>query len=146
MKGKAIFFLILVLALGLRLPHLDDRQLGIDEESSIRVAKLIEGSSYSFAYPYIPLPNEQTPPLFFHLLAITLFIRDSITSMRILMVLIGILSIIIFYILARKIFDEKFALFSMFLYSINPMHLIYSQHLRVYILLTLLFPLSLYFL
>ena len=146
MKHKTtLFFLILVLAICLRLPHLDERPEGIDEGNSIMLAKFIE-SSYSLTYPYVPLPNEKTPPLFFHIVAIPLFIHDSITSMRVLMVLIGILSIIVFYLLARKLFDEEFAIFSMFLYAINPMHIIYSQHIRAYILLTLLFPLSLYFL
>ena len=145
MKRKAIFFLILILALCLRLPHLNDKQLGIDEIGSINQAQFIH-SSYSLTYPYVPLPNEETPPLYFHLLAFPLSIYNSIISMRLLMVLIGILSIIMFYLLAKKIFNEDFALFSMFLYAINPMHIIYSQHMRVYILLTLLFSLSLYFL
>ena len=145
MKNKILFFLIMLLVLGLRLPHLDDRQKGIDEDNSIMLAKLIDGQ-YSLTYPYVPLPNEKTPPLYFHILAISLFIYDSILSMRLLMVLIGIISIIMFYLLAKKLFNENFALFSMFICAINPMHIVYSQHIRAYILLTLLFPLFLYYL
>ena len=145
MKNKILFFLIMLLVLGLRLPHLDDRQKGIDEDNSIMLAKLIDGQ-YSLTYPYVPLPNEKTPPLYFHILAISLFIYDSILSMRLLMVLIGIMSIIMFYLLAKKLFNENFALFSMFICAINPMHIVYSQHIRAYILLTLLFPLFLYYL
>lgn len=45
MKTKTILFLILILALTLRLPHLFDKNFGIDERLTTVYAKLIKDSA-----------------------------------------------------------------------------------------------------
>ena len=129
----------------MRLPNLTDSEYGTDEDLSILDARLINDSPFG-TYLYKPLPTEVNPPLFFHILALALFVKDSVATLKILMVIIGLLGIMAFYMLAKRLFNEKIALFSTFLYAINPMHIIYSQHIRSYIFLFFLFALSLYFL
>lgn len=145
MKTKLLLFLILVLALSLRLPHLIDKEQGTDEDLSIEDAQLIKNSK-AFMYLYTPIPYEVNPPFFFHLLTLGLMLYDSIITLKIIMVILGMLGIVAFFFLAKKLFNEKIALFSTFLYAINPMHLIYSQHIRSYILVFFLYALSLFFL
>ena len=144
MKTRFILFFILILALGLRLPHLLDKEYGTDEEASIYDAKLIKDSS-PFTYFFSSIPYELSPPVFFHILALALIAYDSVITLKILMVVFGMLGIIVFYLLAKNLFNERFALFATFLYAVNPMHIIYSQHIRSYIFIFLLYTLSLYF-
>lgn len=145
MKAKYILFGILILALILRLPNLIDKEYGTDEEASIFDARLINDSP-PFTYIFNPNPYELSPPLFFHILALALMVSDSVITLKILMVIFGILGIIVFYLLTKNLFDKRFALFATFIYTINPMHIIYSQHIRSYIFVFLLYTLSLYFL
>ena len=144
--GIIFIFCILIIALLIRLPHLFDKEKGTDEKLSIRNAEIIKNFNFSLKDYAKVMPHEANPPLFFIILAISLIFYNSIVSLKIVVLIISLLSIIAFYILSKEIFGDKFALFSTLLYSLNPIHLILSQHIRTYILLFLLFNLSLYFL
>lgn len=147
MKTRTALFLILIIALALRLPHLFDKEFGIDERGTTIEAKIIkESASLKYLYTLPTEVNEINPPLFFNVLGLSLYLYDSIATLRIFVLIIGLLSIIMFFLLVKSLFNERMALFSTFLYAITPMHIIYSQHVRVYIFLFLLFTLSMYFL
>ena len=143
-----LLIFVLVLGLVLRLPHLFDKEQGTDEKLSIRNAHtFIDFTKHNTVERlYNALPNEVNPPLFFILLGLFLRIYDSVVVLKIFGVFIGVLSILVFYFLVKKLFDKRFALFSTFLYAMSPAHIIYSQHIRAYIFQILLFVLALYLL
>lgn len=58
----------------------------------------------------------------------------------------GIISIIVVYSLGKLFFDKKTGLLGALLFSISPLHIYYSQELKMYSSLVLLILLSLYFL
>ncbi len=142
MDKRIILIFIIVLGLLLRLPHIVDKEKGTDEKLSIRNSREIFQSN-----PFTnPMPPEVNPPLFFVILGIFMRIYDSVILLRTVMVAISIISILVLYLLIKKIWDKKFALFVSLFYAVTPMHIIFAQHIRAYVFLFLLFILSLYFL
>ncbi len=136
-KEIKILMIILIITILLRSIHLYDKAYGTDESASINNARVIieKGPTYMSEFG--------NPPLFFFLLGILLALTKSILVLKTFMVIIGLLNIILFYILVSKLTNKKTALVSAFLLSINPMHVLFSQHIRVYILLMLVYILSL---
>ena len=57
---------------------------------------------------------------------------DSEISVRTLPMIFGISSIVLIYVLARRVADEKTALLAAFLLSFSPVHIWYSQEARSY--------------
>lgn len=58
--------------------------------------------------------------------------------LRLSSVIFGVLAIIILYLLAKRVFDKKTALWSAFLLAISPFNIYYSQELRPYAMMVLL--------
>ncbi|GEM_PF-1912969 len=147
---RLILLGIFLLALFIRLPHLFDKEQGTDESLSIKNAEIAYNIHSVYAIPdfflhfYQYSPHEVNPPLFFFLIGMSLHLYHSLTTLKILLVTTGILTLLIFYLLARTLFPRNFALFATFFYAINPFHIILSQHIRAYIFLILLFQLFLY--
>ncbi len=86
------------------------------------------------------------PPLYHILLHFWMQISLSDDWLRLLSVLLGLLSIAVFYKLTRSILKEKKAFLVVFLLSISPYHIWYSQEIRPYMLMVLMGVLSTYFL
>jgi len=141
-----LLLIILIISIALRLPNLLDKERGTDEIITVRNAEGLKNSNFALTNYDKNFPNDTNPPLFYILLALSLFIFNSVLTMKIFVVIISLLSIISIYFLTMKIFNEKYAIITTFIYSLNPMHIIYSQHLRPYIFLFLLFNLAIYFL
>ena len=146
MRREYIFLVILlIIALLFRMPHLFDKELGTDEKLTIRNAQSFKHISSLFNINSV-LVGDVNPPLFFIILGIPLWIFDSVVTLKIAVVLMGLLGILLFYFFSRLFLGEKKSLLITILYSFNPMQIILSQHLRAYVLLLSLFILSLYFL
>jgi uncharacterized membrane protein len=141
--NKKLFILIL-LSIILTLPNLFDKERGTDEKLSINNANSFKDLS-SFGDLYKTLGVEVNPPLFFILLSIPLRIIDSLITLKIIIILFALLSVITFYLVAKELFSKNFALVATFLYIINPMHIVFSQHIRAYIFLFSLFNLAIFF-
>ena len=132
---KHWLLLILLLALFLRLYHLDSKAPGTDEHWSLSyVEDTINGKYYENIAQYT------YPPIFNYVLGFVLQLTgNSFYALQLLMVLLGVVSIYLLYLLTKYLFTEKIALLTAFLLTINPFHVMYSQHVRSYIFLMVLF-------
>ncbi len=132
----AIFFL----GVFLRIYHLGDESIWLDEAFSIKLASsslfgIIEGSA-----------EDPHPPLYYILLHywINLF-GNSEFSTRFLSVVFGFLSILMSYKVGSLIFDKETGVLSALILALSTFHIHYSQEARMYSLMTLLTLLSVYF-
>lgn len=124
---------LVVGALALRLIQLDWQPLWWDEGYSVFFA------SRDFATMLARTAVDIHPPLYYALLQewSALFGTDSF-ALRLLSVVIGVAAVPLLYFVARQLFNARVAVVSAFLLSIAPLHIYYSQELRMYGLVTLL--------
>lgn len=89
----------------------------------------------------------QHTPLYFFLLHfwIKIFPQSEI-SMRVLSLIFGFLSLPLIYIVSRKIFDKKIAIYSTAICSVSPLLVLFSTEVRMYSLVIFLVLLSINFL
>lgn len=127
-------FLITLLGFSLRIYKLEDESIWVDEAVSYRYAKSITFSNASDV-----LKNDRHPPFYYFLLKAWLKIRDSIFMMRLLSVLLGTVTVLLFYHFAKLLFSESIAIISALLLATSPYHIYYSQETRMYTLETFLF-------
>jgi len=147
-KSTVILLLIFCLGAGFRFYSLGDKNLWLDEASSVyyaerlipsMVEKLIDGqyeNSQQIILEWIESEPAQ-PPLYYIFLNFWMVVgRDEVT-VRLLSVLAGIISIPVLYRLAKTLFNERVGLLSALLLAISPLHLLYSQEARMYPFITL---------
>lgn len=121
------------LGLALRLVQLDAQPLWWDE-----------GYSVFFATRALPTLLARTaidihPPLYYVLLRTwMLAFGPSAPALRLLSVVIGVAAIPLVFNIARALFNTRVGLVSASLVAIAPLHIYYSQELRMYGLVTLL--------
>lgn len=128
--------LLIVIALVLRLYQLADHYPGIDESLTFDIAVDLQGEGYGFGYFH--------PPLFFILM--NALSGWGVFFPRLLMVVFSILTMVVAYMLAKDIFDERTGIVVAALLAFNPMSLVYAQHARPYAILMFLYMASLFFL
>lgn len=120
---------ILLFGFLLRLWRLESESIWIDEAYSIQLAR------YPLAQIIQGTAADQHPPLYYFLLHLWLFLGDSIWNFRFLSVILGTLNIWQVVQLGTKIRDEKFGLVAGVLLAVMPLHVYYSQEVRMYMLL-----------
>jgi len=126
-------FLILLLALLLRVPQLTFQPLWWDE-----------GYSVFFATRDFPTMLARTaidihPPLYYALMQVwMLAFGTNVVALRLLSVIIGVAAIPLIYLVTKNLFNVRTALVAAFLLAIAPLHIYYSQEVRMYGLATLL--------
>jgi len=137
---KTIFFIILGIAIFLRIINITSEQLWVDEGGSISIAK----SSLSIFWNRAI--NDVHPPLYYLILKgwITIF-GDSVASCRMPSAIFSIMTLPILYLIGKEIRNEKLGLIIIFLYSISPFSIYYANEVRSYSLIHFLFTLILYF-
>lgn len=123
---------ILLLALSLRIYRLDSESLWIDEAYSIRLAlqpipNLILGTA-----------NDQHPPLYYLILKAWSIYSVSVFHVRLLSVLLGTLNVAQAIHLGRLFKFPNLGLVTALFLAISPMHVWYSQEVRMYMLLAVL--------
>ncbi len=123
---------ILLLALGLRIWNLGAESAWIDEAYSIALAKhpiagIIQGTA-----------ADQHPPLYYLLLHFWLLFGSGVTYARSLSLIIGMINIAQIIEFGRRQAGVIIGLGAGLLLAISPMHVWYSQEVRMYILLAVL--------
>ncbi len=125
-ESRFILLFIILSGILLRLPNLNE-SLWYDELFSTR-NKLPNLKELAYFSVY-----DVHPPFYSVLMFLwTGLFGDSEISVRILPMIFGILSIVLIYVLACRIADEKTALLAALLLSFSPVHIWYSQEARSY--------------
>ncbi|MGQ9600362.1 MAG: glycosyltransferase family 39 protein [Anaerolineae bacterium] len=137
-----VLLLITVLALGLRLYHLEAQSLWYDEGFSVYLARIDLGAITERTAADIQ------PPLYYYLLHLWMqLFGDTEGAVRSLSLLFGVATVPLLYAVAWQLFRRRLAgLLAALLIAISPLHLWYSQEARMYTLLTFLCLLSSYLL
>lgn len=133
-----MIFLILILALGVRLINLN-QSLWLDE-----AAQVIESARP--LTEQLNIRGDFWPPLYHLLLHFWMRFDTGEIWLRLLSVGLGIGSIWITYLLARKLANKKVALLTSLFLAVAPFHVWYSQEVRPYMLSVFLGVLASYFL
>lgn len=142
-KTKIALFLVIILGIGLflRLYNLNKHDFWYDEALSLVTARYITPQNI---IKHAKLSSGWDLPFFAMVyLLIHVFTDDSF--FRFLPLIFGILSIVLIYLIGKRLFDSETGLISAFLLAISPFHVYYSQELRSYSLLALSSLLSAYF-
>ena len=137
-----LLFVIILLALVMRLYRLDNQSLWYDEGFSVYLAGMdIDEITARTA-------ADIQPPLYYYLLHgwIQLF-GNTEWALRALSALFGVLTVPLIYAVAQLLFRSRVAgLLAALLVAVSPLHVWYAQEVRMYALLTFLCLLSSYFL
>ncbi len=141
-KSINTFFFILILAIVFRLLVLN-QSFWLDEAISAHAAR-------DFSYTQIVtdfIKADNHPPLYYMVLKVwgTIFGYSEV-ALRMLSVLSGVLTIAVLYLILRKISPETKSLnyLTVLFLATSPLHIYYSQEVRMYPLITLLISLSVY--
>ncbi len=130
---SSVLFLLLLLALAMRLFRLDYRSVWYDESFSIILARqdigtIINGTAHDYH-----------PPLYYLLLSGWMKIfGDGILATRLLSAILGVATVLLVYWLAKALFGPKTALLAGIIAAIAPFQILYSQEVRMYSLQALL--------
>jgi mannosyltransferase len=130
---------LLFLAFGARILYLSAPSLWLDEAIS---AKIIEGS---LADCIQRAKTDLHPPLYYMLLHLWSFIGRDEFTLRLFSVIANVLSGIVLFLCARRIFHPTVALLALFLFTLSPFQIRYSQEVRMYSFLGLWMALALFF-
>src|SRR3990167_10650724 len=136
-----MIFIILLIALVLRFISLN-QSLWLDEAINVNVARALSFKSLIFNYSL----GDFHPPLYHLILRgwILLF-GSSEVLVRLPSVFLGVATVLITYLIGKKLFENKTALIGATLMSTAPLHIYYSQEARMYMLAAFLSSLSIYF-
>jgi mannosyltransferase len=135
-------WLALVVLVGtlLRFAGLGTESIWLDEATSLMIARMDLTSVVAWAAADIH------PPLYYLTLHFWLVCGDSEFAIRALSAVLGVLTIVILYALARELFDPEVGLLSALLLALSPMHIWYSQEARMYAMVAAWSLLASYFL
>jgi uncharacterized membrane protein len=131
--------LITLIAFALRVARLDFQPLWWDEGYSMFFATRDLGAMLTRTAVDIH------PPLYYALLQLWIAVAGkSEIVVRLLSGAIGVATVPLIYALARQLFDSRVALIAALLLALSPLHIYYSQEVRMYGLVTLLGMASVY--
>ncbi|HOL18605.1 MAG TPA: glycosyltransferase family 39 protein [Candidatus Hydrogenedens sp.] len=135
---------IILLAFGLRIYNISDESVWWDEYSSL--VHINVGSLKEFLF-LNPLYDPATMPayyvleyLFWH------YISPSVLGLRFFSVLLSVITIPILLFIGKKLGSYKIGLLAGLFFALSPIHRFFGQGIRMYVLLTFLCTLSIYFL
>lgn len=143
-KHPALLVLIMVVAFAIRIYHPVFRSLWGDEAQSFFYAYNFTSHDLISAANII-LNVEHMPAYFILLAAWMKFFGFGEISLRSLSIALGMISVGVFYLFARQLFEERTALISAFLLSISPLAIMHSHEIRMYGLMLMLVLLSSYY-
>lgn len=123
---------ILILALILRVVQLDFQPLWWDEGYSVFFA------TRDMLTMLARTAVDIHPPFYYALLQLWLmFFGQSVVALRLLSVMIGLASVPLIYVVGCQLFNRPVGLIAALLLAVSPLHIYYSQEVRMYGLLTL---------
>ncbi|MGA2780310.1 MAG: glycosyltransferase family 39 protein [Smithella sp.] len=139
--GYAFLLAIVVLAVFLRVYDISAKDVWCDEANSVIIAELNPSGIIT------RMSHDASPPLYYLLLHSWMYaFGETELALRSLSVLFGILLIIAVYFTGKRIFSEKVGLSAALIASVAPIHIMYSQQIRMYTLLPLMSLMSMYYL
>jgi len=151
-KILIVLFLIILLGLLLRVYGIGSESFWIDEAATVYTTQQDASEIIEDIYTTTKHAPEYTfyggTPPFYFLLAnywTSIFGLDEV-KLRLLSVLFSVISIYFIFRIGKMIFDHRVGLVAALIFSINYMHIHFSQEARVYSLSTLLALLTVYFL
>ncbi|NJL31813.1 MAG: hypothetical protein HC898_09380 [Phycisphaerales bacterium] len=127
-----LLMISMILALVLRLHGLDKQSFWIDEAASLYFAKL----SWTDLWGERSV-LETNPPLYYSLLKLMLVFGNSETTVRMLSVVLGVLTIPVVYVIGRVLMGPGTGLVGACLLATSYQHIKYCQDARAYPLLML---------
>lgn len=142
MKINRILFLVLGLALLLRLKSLD-QSLWLDEAINVFYAQ--SNSFWWFVTKY-PLGDFHPPGYFAVLWLWGHLFGFSEVSVRMPSVIFGVLTVFLVYLIGKKLISRSAGFWAALFLAFSPLHIYYSQEARMYSLVAFASSLSFYFL
>jgi mannosyltransferase len=140
-----ILVLVLLVAFGLRLYSLSDKEMWYDEAFAVLYAeKGLASIVYGTVTPVEGAAADIHPLLYYFFLHSWMGIGQNPFIVRFPSVVFGLVSICLVFRISGILFDEKVGLLAAILAAISPFHIWYSQEARMYSLLCLLSLLSVY--
>jgi uncharacterized membrane protein len=137
---KTLFFIVLLLAIGIRLAYLD-KGINSDEGHLLTLARL----DLNQLIPVLQT-KDVYPPVSAFLLHFWMRISDSEAWIRLYFVSFGVLLCLLIFLIDRNLKEEEFPLFSFFIASFSPLLVWSSQFIRSYIEAAFWATASVYFL
>lgn len=135
-RDVVLLAVVLLLAAGLRLFKLEERVLWFDEAVSALIAESTLPEAVAAA------SDEGLPPLYNVVLHLWHGLRGNEAWLRLLSVAAGTATVLVVYVLGATLAGRSAGLLGAALLAISPLHVWYSQEIRVYALQTLLVCLS----
>jgi 4-amino-4-deoxy-L-arabinose transferase-like glycosyltransferase len=132
--------LIIILAVALRLVAISTRPIWYDESFAILFAEKGLQAMLAGTLSQVGGSAADVHPLAYYVLLngwMALF-GQSLTVVRLLSVLFGVLAILIIYVFARALAGERMALIAGLLMALSPFQIHYAQEIRMYSLLVFL--------
>jgi uncharacterized membrane protein len=126
----ALLLLIIVVALLLRVADLGGKSLWIDEGFSVHESRLPASAIWAGTDE----PNH--PPLYYLLLHYWPFTGNEF-SVRLPSALASTAAVVVLYLIARRLFDQRVALASAAILAVSPLDIWYAQEARMFALATL---------
>jgi len=136
---NGLLILVLLLAFGLRLYHIQAQSLWNDEGTSIALAArdlatITEGAAHDIH-----------PPLYYYVLHFWMMLfGNSELAVRSLSALLGTLLVLLTFVLGRHLTSNTVGLIAAFFAALSPFQVYYSQETRMYALCALLGSVSIY--
>ncbi|MGC8737927.1 MAG: hypothetical protein ACP5UA_04670 [Candidatus Hydrogenedens sp.] len=136
--------LIVLLAFVIRIYNISDESVWWDEYSSLVHINAESLKEFLFLNP---LYDPATMPVYYILEYLFWhYVSPSVIGLRLLSILLSVMTIPVLFLIGRRFNSEKMGLLAGFFFAISPIHRFFGQGIRMYVLLTLLFTLSIYFL
>jgi len=122
---------LVVLASGLvRFVGLGKESIWLDEATSILIARLNLSSVVAWA------AGDIHPPLYYLALHFWLRFGETEFAVRALSAVLGILTVVVTYALAQELFGPRVGVYAALLLALSPLHIVYSQEVRMYAMVT----------
>jgi mannosyltransferase len=139
-RSGVLLVLVLAAALGLRVFHLGQRVVWFDEANSLLVARATPSEIVDAAH------DDVHSALYYLILHFWQSVFAGETGARMLSVLAAVATVAVVYFLGSRLGGRGAGLLSAGLLSLSPLHVWYSQEIRMYSVQTLLICLSFLFL
>lgn len=122
------FYISVVIVVGilLRLANLNSHTFWFDEAFSYFVAKR---PTISLLYA---TAADNHPPFYYLVLNLWMRISESPVFLRLLSLIFGVVSLPLFFRLAKKLTAQKTALIGTLIFALSPLHIYYSTETRMY--------------
>ena len=138
-RSLALLGAVLLAAFGLRLFHLQQRVLWFDEANSLLIAKVAPARIIDAVL------DDTHSPFYYLVLRYWQFVAGGEAGARLLSVLAGVATVAVVYSLGQTLAGRGAGLLAGVLLSVCPLHVWYSQEVRMYTLQTSLVCLSFLF-